>query len=58
MISPGELGILLKVKIESISEAQEVKNYGGELEGVRSESLKVWQWRRVYLYEIQSLFST
>ena len=41
MISPGELGILLKVKIESISEAQEVKNYGGELEGVRSESLKV-----------------
>jgi len=35
------LGVLLEVKIRSISEVQEVKNYGGESEGAKGKSLEV-----------------
>ena len=34
------LDILLEVKIRGISEVQEVKNYGGELEGTEGEVLR------------------
>jgi len=51
------LGILFDAEIGSISEIQEVKNYGGESEGAKGESLEVRQWRRVYLHGIQSLLS-
>jgi len=32
-----------------------MKNYGGESEWAKGESLEVWQWRRVYLRRIESL---
>jgi len=51
------LSILLKEEIRSISEVQGVKNYNGESEGAKGESLKIRQWRRVYLRRVQSLLS-
>jgi len=35
------LGILLEVEIESISEVQRVKNFGGKTDGAKGESLEV-----------------
>jgi len=51
------LGILLEVEIESILEVQGVKNYDGESDGAKGESLEVRQWRLVYLHRIQRLLS-
>ena len=49
---------ILEAEIESISEIQGVKNYGGKSDRAKGGSLEVQQWRRVYLQRIQRLLAS
>ena len=51
------MGILLETEIRSISKVQGLKNFGEKSDMVEGESLKVRQWRQVYIQRIQRLLS-